>query len=667
MDLSFFRPMFLWALPVVAVPVFIHLFFRGRVRERAFSSLRFFNQTVLKTTARHRLRRILLLATRVGILLALVFLFARPFRESRKLSALGGPSSPLYVWIDPSPSMSYTTDHSIRQKGFFFLDSLARVLGAGSRLRWFDNARDDFVRYAPEEMNAAFPIAHGGHDLLTAIERLAEMETGDRGVTFFVMSDFQIGNNETSVASILEQALGAARPWISVCLVDMRPDNPWNYCIDQNATELLGSSRLRLGLSALEKDMDNTECGILSGPTRIGSRRISLPANTDTMLEVEIGAFDELGQSGGVVRIAPGDPMEWDDRAYFAKSSRATRRILVVGDRDKTLPISAAFRALDPKRWGSVVRKNSAEIVFDDIDTADLIVMHGSSSAFKVLEFLAVNPSGGSSLIFSPEINGKDNTFLEVFRRLDLPLPRGVYRATSPRIPVLPDTLSDLWKGFPRTTSEDVKVDVYIDRLPGKPLLFLDNGDILFSETTDRFRNRWILSGSPLIACTANNLCETGFFVPLMDRLGRHVVRRTANQISGWIAGEPRPNPFRHLETPVMVYDSANTLVGQWSRQASVQLPWPGLYRLEMEGKLPEWIAVNASMAETQLSYRLPQIPLLGAHRTEVVDENGFVELVRRGGRGNLLNRLLWAVLALFLLLEGVVGGISRFKKTSLK
>ena len=35
---------------------------------------------------------------------------------------------------------------------------------------------------------------------------------------------------------------------------------------------------------------------------------------------------------------------------------------------------------------------------------------------------------------------------------------------------------------------------------------------------------KWVISATPLGIINENNLCETGFFVPFIDRLARYVV-----------------------------------------------------------------------------------------------------------------------------------------------
>src|SRR5947199_5563148 len=137
--MGFVRASMLAALVAVALPVIAHLIFRRRSRPVDLGTLRFLKIAVRRDTRRRRLKRWLLLALRVGCVVLLVLLFARPYRAE---SIGGGDAGLTVVLIDRSASMDRRRDgerlveHALRK----LPDVVSRV-PARTRVEvaWFDS------------------------------------------------------------------------------------------------------------------------------------------------------------------------------------------------------------------------------------------------------------------------------------------------------------------------------------------------------------------------------------------------------------------------------------------------------------------------------------------------------------------------------------------------
>src|SRR5918993_5145136 len=116
--MGFVQAAMLTALAAVALPVIAHLIFRRRSRPVDLGTLRFLKVAVRRDTRRRWLKRWLLLALRVGCVVLLVLLFARPYRAE---SVGGGDAGLTVVLIDRSASMGRERDderlveHALRQ------------------------------------------------------------------------------------------------------------------------------------------------------------------------------------------------------------------------------------------------------------------------------------------------------------------------------------------------------------------------------------------------------------------------------------------------------------------------------------------------------------------------------------------------------------------------
>jgi len=108
--LSFLSLSFLFALPLVAVPVIIHLY-RGRQRDVIpWGAMQFLTQATTKGRSMQRLEELLLMLLRVAAILALILALARPMVRSTWIG--GGADREVVLLLDNSLSMARTVENS---------------------------------------------------------------------------------------------------------------------------------------------------------------------------------------------------------------------------------------------------------------------------------------------------------------------------------------------------------------------------------------------------------------------------------------------------------------------------------------------------------------------------------------------------------------------------
>jgi aerotolerance regulator-like protein len=103
--LSFLFSAALWALPLAALPLLIHLVVRSKTRVVPFSTLRFVRSSLRQTAGRRRVRRWTLLGCRMALLALLIWAVAQP---ARRLAAnwSQNPSVAAAIVVDTSYSMA---------------------------------------------------------------------------------------------------------------------------------------------------------------------------------------------------------------------------------------------------------------------------------------------------------------------------------------------------------------------------------------------------------------------------------------------------------------------------------------------------------------------------------------------------------------------------------
>src|SRR5262245_24213704 len=106
--MGFVQASMLAALAAVVLPILAHLLFRRRSRPVDLGTLKFLKVAVRQDTRRRWLKRYLLLALRLGCVVLLVLLFARPYRA---VFGSGGDAGLAVLLIDRSASMGRQANH----------------------------------------------------------------------------------------------------------------------------------------------------------------------------------------------------------------------------------------------------------------------------------------------------------------------------------------------------------------------------------------------------------------------------------------------------------------------------------------------------------------------------------------------------------------------------
>lgn len=191
--MTFLYPSFLWALAALSIPVLIHLFNFRRTTRILFSNNRFLKQVKEVTTAKRRLKHYLILASRLLLLLFLVFAFAQPIIPARE-QLMNGKSIVLY--IDNSQSMTAQMEDKTRglDASIRFAQSIVELFPADTRYKILTN---DFAPFSN-----SFKTKTEAIDILAQIKAssvsraMEEIQTrmqqdGSHNKEFFWISDFQ--------------------------------------------------------------------------------------------------------------------------------------------------------------------------------------------------------------------------------------------------------------------------------------------------------------------------------------------------------------------------------------------------------------------------------------------------------------------------------------------
>ena len=114
--MSFLQPLLLVALPLIALPLLIHLINQHRHRTMAWGAMMFLLDAKRLSRGMARLRHILIMIARMAAIAALIFAVSRPLASGWLGIATGGAPNTTIVLLDRSASMCRPERYSSRSR-----------------------------------------------------------------------------------------------------------------------------------------------------------------------------------------------------------------------------------------------------------------------------------------------------------------------------------------------------------------------------------------------------------------------------------------------------------------------------------------------------------------------------------------------------------------------
>ena len=393
-------PSFLWALLALLIPVAIHLFNFRRYKKLIFSNVRLLRQIDRQTKTGNKLKKYLILASRLLALMFLVFAFAQPILL-RKGQSLNNGKKYISLIIDNSYSMNLSGE-----EGQLFE-------AAKNRARAIVNAAGsgDEFNIVSADMNAALLHFHGKQatlesidklklstgahplmDLLTVQSRTLKEKNGQK--IAFCISDFQ-----SSTCQINTLATDTSIFQTCIKLPSAEHDN---FSID---TCYLESPILQIGqtitLSAYvsnftDKDVEGLTLELEIDGKPKGIANYNIPAYGKSKQSISF-TLENGGNHRCVLKL-PGDNIASDDELFFALRIHQNYKTTVISENGERF--ADAVFSDNP---GFLYKKELAgNIQYNNLKSNDLIVLQGLSSyqSGLISELKKIVQNGSTVLVF---------------------------------------------------------------------------------------------------------------------------------------------------------------------------------------------------------------------------------------------------------------------------
>jgi hypothetical protein len=316
--MGFLAPWFLAGAAVAGLPLYLHLLRRYRSTPHPFSSLMFFERRVQSSVKHRRLRYLLLLALRIGLLVLLAIAFANPFVNRTSAEAAGKRLT--VIAIDRSFSMRYGTRLAeAKQQALQLLNSVSggdaveilavdhsvEVLAAPQAGR--QAARAAIESIAPVDRASSFG------ELARSL-RIIEQNTGMRLDVHFV-SDMQQSSLPPAFADL---QLG---PHTALSLHSVGAQDSPNWAVESITApaRVFDPKQVRVAatVAGWQTPAATRKVSLYLDDKLVASHDVTVPANGRA--QTEFSSFDvPFGSHRGEVRIDPNDSLPNDDVFRFS-------------------------------------------------------------------------------------------------------------------------------------------------------------------------------------------------------------------------------------------------------------------------------------------------------------------------------------------------------------
>ncbi|MCR5889104.1 BatA domain-containing protein [Hymenobacter sp. J193] len=295
----------------LAIPIALHLFELRQPKRVAFTNVEFLREVKLVTARQRKVKHLLVLLSRIGLIISLVLLFAQPFIPAPLSAAL--PRNAVQVAVDVTPSMQAGVE--AEQSAFELAVEQARELPAAypasSRFKLLNNSSYSVAGAAFRSAVDQLQISGEASSMAAA---LAKTNSAGRNQQLFLFSDFQKSGFPRSQLQKLDSTTQVFLvPVAGVATHNVYVDSVLlNDAFVRSGTDVTLQIRVRNGGKTTA---ENSQVKLFVGDRQAGAFRVTVPANGQATLAARVQLTGNATQE---CRVEVEDyPVTFDNTFYF--------------------------------------------------------------------------------------------------------------------------------------------------------------------------------------------------------------------------------------------------------------------------------------------------------------------------------------------------------------
>lgn len=404
--MHFIHPELLYALFLLVIPVLIHLFQLRKFRKEKFTNIKFLKRAALQTRKSSRIKKWLVLFTRLGLLASIIIAFAQPFIPASEKSLIPAET---VIYLDNSYSMQARGTRGILlkrsvqellenlpQEQEFTLFTNNSTLPTGSIKALRQELQE--IEFSPDQLD------------WRSVELTARKLFSDNPGTqknFIAVSDFQTKAGGMDLGD--EQDL-------RLRLIQLQPENTTNVSVDSIlvSSTSLDQRQLEIRLSGTGDPRQQVSVSLYNGSSLLGKKTVDL--DQDRTARANFTLSSRPVEHGRVTIEDTG--MEFDDKLFFSIHKSDPIRVTAINGTDGSF-LERLFREPD----FDMMSFEEGQVDFNQLTTSDLVVLNElrtiSPTLSGTLERLLQE---NMFLIMIPAGNANLQSYNSFFRSSDLPV-----------------------------------------------------------------------------------------------------------------------------------------------------------------------------------------------------------------------------------------------------
>jgi hypothetical protein len=416
--MQFIYPAFLWALLTLAIPVILHLFYFRRFKKVYFSNVRFLKEVKEETSARSRLRNLLVLLMRLLALLFLILGFAQPFLPKKGTEKQGVKA--VSVYVDNSFSMSaLSQDVPLLEKAKQRAREITSAYNPDDKFQVLTNDftgrqqrlvnREDALAMV-EEISTSPTVQQLSKVTARQKQALSNAKTDNQ--IAYLISDFQRSTTDIAkypdtipqlnlipLQAVQEKNIGIDSAWFEAPVRMVNQTNLLFVKVRNFSDEAVENARLSLKYDGQIKPL-----GV-----------IAIPAHSEITDTVNITIL-RTGWHQAELTVTD-FPIQFDDNYFFSFHVATEVKVLAINDAAPNTYLEAAVKGIP---YFKIVNANSQSLDYSQFGSYQLIVLNDLANVSSGLSTELQNyvEQGGNLLVF-PGRNANPaayKSFLQGFR-----------------------------------------------------------------------------------------------------------------------------------------------------------------------------------------------------------------------------------------------------------
>ena len=391
--MQFKHPELLWALFLLLIPIFIHLFQLRRFKKTPFTNVALLQKVVSNSRRSNTLKKWLLLLTRLLLLAALVVAFAQPFLAEK--TALKKKETVIYV--DDSFSMQAKTENSTLLQDA--VQELIKSVPSTEKFHLFTNGATYRNVAIGDVQNELLSLPNSPKQLsYEQIELKANTFFNDQDDTrkeLIIISDFQRGLDPIK----MDSATALKRYFVK-----MIPDGLENISIDSVYIDEEGPENTELAvLLSGQSDNGNIPVSLYNGEQLIAKTALELGEKNKGTINFSIPGRTVVN---GRLEISDSG-LTYDNTLFFNINEREKIKVLSIGDANAQF-----IRRIFTEEEFLLVSTSLTTLNYGDIGSQNLIILNELDNIPPSLQtsLKSFNSNGGSVVII-PSANANFESY----------------------------------------------------------------------------------------------------------------------------------------------------------------------------------------------------------------------------------------------------------------